>query len=316
VTDGGTRAGAARDVPPPRPVDAGGGRPSDPAADPAGSPLARAGRAVAEAVAGLLESRGADVPDDGPDAAPRGGRGAAAAAGLRDVVGALVGALAGTRGAEPEDGPRIADAPPGQRAPTALLGDLLDAAAPRLPVRDRDRIRAAHPGRTDDEIAEALTTRASRLTTGIGAATGGLAAMHWFAPPSMLAVPLEIGAETVLVAAVEVVLVGELHELYGHRPAGDARERASAYLASWTARRGLTDGRTGLGATLGSAGLLAVRRAVTRRLVRAVPSAAPFMIGAALGGRSNRKATESLAARLVEDLRPPRRALGRGPSDR
>jgi hypothetical protein len=315
MTDG-TRAGAPRDVPPPRPVGAGGSRSSDVAADPAGSSLARAGRAVAEAVAGLLESRRADAPADGPDDAPRSGRRAAAVAGLRDVVAAVAGAVGGTRGTEPGGGPRNADVPQGERAPTALLGDLLDAAAPRLPVRDRDRLRAAHPGRTDDEIAEALTARTSRLTTGIGAATGGLAAVHWFAPPSMLAVPLEIAAETLLVAAVEVVLVGELHELYGRRPPGDSRERASAYLASWTARRGLSDGRTGLGATLGSAGLLAVRRAMTRRLVRAVPSAAPFMVGAALGGRSNRKATESLAARLVTDLRPARRALGRGSSAR
>jgi hypothetical protein len=47
---------------------------------------------------------------------------------------------------------------------------------------------------------------------------------------------------------------------------------------------------------------------VSRRLARAVPAAAPFMIGAALGGRSNRRATENLAERVLADLRAPRPA--------
>jgi hypothetical protein len=50
---------------------------------------------------------------------------------------------------------------------------------------------------------------------------------------------------------------------------------------------------------------------VTRRLAGAVPSAAPFLLGAALGGRVNRRATESLAARLRADLRGPRPPLER-----
>ena len=64
--------------------------------------------------------------------------------------------------------------------------------------------------------------RAARLTSGIGAAAGGLSAAQWFAPASLLALPLELGAETVLIGAVEVVLVGELHELHG-RPATGRR---------------------------------------------------------------------------------------------
>jgi hypothetical protein len=299
VTDGEPRLGVARDVPPPRPV-------APVAVEETG--LGRAARAVAEAVAGLVGSRAE------PGAAGTPGGSASAAAGLRDVLGAVAGAVgAALRREDAADRP----APPGPSsstragsAPTALLGDLLDAAAPRLPIRDAARLRRAYPGATDEEIADALVARAARLTTRIGAATGGLAAAHWFAPPSLLALPLELGAETVLVAAVELVLVGELHELYDRRPPGDARDRATAYLSSWSARRAADrTGAAGLG-SLGAVGLRAVRRRLTRRMAGAVPAAAPFLVGAALGGRLNRRATEALAERLRADLRGARPSPG------
>jgi hypothetical protein len=193
-----------------------------------------------------------------------------------------------------------------------VLGDLLAAAAPRLPIRDAAALQRAYPGASDAEIAEALVARAARVTTGIGAATGGLSAAQWFTPPTLLALPLELGAETVLTGAVEVVLVGELHELYGRPAEGDARTRAGAYLASWSAQRSVdAAGAAGLGSLLGGAGLKALRRRMTRRLAGAIPSAAPFLIGAALAGRGNRKATETLAERVLTDLRRPR-SVGSG----
>jgi hypothetical protein len=64
----------------------------------------------------------------------------------------------------------------------------------------------------------------------------------------------------------------------------------------------------GLGSLLGTAGVRALRRRVTRRLAGAVPSAAPFLIGAAIAGRSNRRATETLARRVLTELRGPARA--------
>jgi hypothetical protein len=296
MTENGPRAGAPRDVPPPRPV---AGAPSTSVED---GGLGRAGRAVADAVTGILGSPG----------------GRAAAAGLRDVVGAVAGAVGAARagrdpssGAGPADPPAgSASEPPGRgsdRTPGAILGDLLAAAAPRLPIRDGARLRAAHPGATDAEIADALVARAVRLTAGIGAAVGGLSAGQWFAPPSLVALPLELGAETVLVGAVEVVLVGELHELYGRPAEGDARARASAYLAGWSAQRSV-DGAAaaGLGALLGGAGVRALRRRLTRKLAGSIPSAAPFLIGAGLAARGNRRATETLARRVLEDLRTPR----------
>jgi hypothetical protein len=304
MTDDGFRTGAARDVPPPRPVSS---PPSAPPVDETG--LGRAARAVAEAVAGL-------VGGGGP--APGTGQERSAATGLRDVVGAVasaVGAAFAPGGAQQSPpGPAASTGSGGgavgDRSPGALLGDLLAGAAPRLPIRDAARLRAAYPGLPDDEIADALVARAARLTSGIGAATGGLSAAHWFAPASLLALPLELGAETVLVGGVEVVLIGELHELHGRPALGDARARAAAYLASWSDQRSVEGATaTGVGVLLGSAGMRALSRRLTRRMARAVPTAAPFLIGAALAGRGNRRATEILAARVIEDLRaaPPRR---------
>ena len=289
MTDHSARTGAPRDVPPPRPV------PAPPAAPAEESPLARAGRAIADAVGGLAA----------------GGSGKAAG-GLREVVGAVAGAVAGAfapsderRTPDPAAAGTTGAAQPGRTGNAgALLGDLLAVTVPRLPVRDRERLRSAHPGASDAEIADALVARAARVTSGIGAATGGLSAAHWFAPPSLLAVPLELGAETVLVAAVEVVLIAELHELHGRRPPGDAAERAQAYLGSWSEQRAVdAQGVGGLTSLLGTAGMRAMRRRMTRRLAGSVPSAAPLLIGAAVSGRVNRRATETLARRVLAGLR-------------
>jgi hypothetical protein len=294
MTDDGFRTGAVRDVPTPRPVD-----PTATAAPVEETGLGRAARAVADAVAGLIGPAA-----EGGATAADGAR--SAAAGLRDVLGAVAGAVgsAFAPGRAEE-----AAAPPadGDRSPGALLGDLLAAAAPRLPIRDADRLRRAFPGASEDEIAEALVARAARLTSTIGAAAGGLSATHWFLPASLLVLPLELGAETVLIGAVEVVLIGELHELHGRPAPGDARTRASAYLRSWSEQRAV-DGAdaAAFGSLLGIAGLGAVRRAVTRKLFRSVPAAAPFLLGAAIAGRSNRRATETLAGRVLTDLRARR----------
>ncbi len=289
------RTGPEREVPPPRPV-AGSSSSGAPETE---SGAARAARLLAEAVAGLLR----EPAREATAGASTGGAGARVAGStLRDVVGAVAAAVGAGLGRSAVRGQRTAgeaDRPSG-----ALLGDLLAAAVPRLPIRDAARLRAAHPGASDEEIADALVARAGRLTAGVGAATGGLAAAHWFAPPSMIALPLELAAETVLTAAVEIVLLGELHELYGRAPHGDVRERAAAYLASWSAQHAVDrSGGTGTGSVLGSVAYRALRRRLGRRMARNAPSAAPLLLGATLGARGNRKATETLARRVRDDLR-------------
>lgn len=285
MTEHTARTTEPRDVPPPRPV-----APVPVPAEEGG--LARAARAVAEAVSGLVGAGSATGTAAG---APPG---RTTATGLRDLLGAAATAVGAALGSDRAS--RGPDAPPDGRTtdpglpPGDVLGDLLSAVAPRLPVRDAARLRAAHPGASDEEIADALVARATRLTSRIGAATGGLSAAHRFGPASLLTVPLGVGAETVLTAAVEVVLIGELHELHGRPAPGDARARGAAYLSSWTAQRSL-QASTGLGPVLGAAGLRALRGRLGRR--------APVLLGAALAGRGNRRATETLAARVLRDLR-------------
>jgi hypothetical protein len=301
MTEPTQRIGAPRDVPPPRPVQPAAPQPGRSADGPAwladDSGLGRAARAVADAVTGLLGS-GADEASATGQADPRRSAGGV----LRDVLGAVASAATGSRGGDRSPG--TADDERSGRNPVGVIGDLLAAAAPRLPIRDAARLRAAYPGLSDEEIADALVTRSSRLTAAVGAATGGLAAAQWFATPSLVAVPLELGAETLLTAAVEVVLLGELHEVYGRPATGSPAEKAAAYLSSWTQQRAVEGGeRQGVGTVLGTAGFRALRRRLSRRIARSAPAAAPLLIGAALGGRGNLKATETLARRVRTDLR-------------
>jgi hypothetical protein len=291
-----------RDVPPTRPV----GEPVEGEVVGAETGLGMAARALADAVAGLL---GRDVPPGPVSGATRTAAGAKVAASvLSEVIGAVAAAARSAadpsgQGSRPADdrGARDGTASRGW-APGGLLSDLLDAAAPLMPIRDRERLRRAYPGASDAQIADAITARAVRLTSGIGAAVGGLAAAQWLAPPTLVAVPLELGAQTVLVAAVEVVLVGELHELAGRRPRGDARARAGAYLTSWTTQRPVGVRSGGLFSTIGSVGASALRRRVAHRLARSTTSMAPLLVGATIAAQVNRKATTRLADVLRREL--------------
>ena len=299
MTEQSRRSAQPRDVPPPRPVE-----PVEGEVVGGETGLGPAARALADAVAGLL---GRDAAADQPTGASRTSAGARAATGvLTDVISAVAAAARSAANPGGAERSRTSTGTKGSRAPGGVLTDLLDAAAPRLPIRDRDRLRQAYPGATDGEIADALVARATVLTGGIGAAAGGLTAAQWFAPPSLIAVPLELGAQTVLVAAVEVVLVGELHELAGRRASGDAAGRARAYLTSWTTQRPV--GRTGSGGLFGvisTATAAAMRRQVTRRLARSTTSMAPLLVGATLAARANRKATAALAEELRGELGLP-----------
>lgn len=186
----------------------------------------------------------------------------------------------------------------------AFLAELLTTTATRLPLRDKATLIEHHPGCDTEQIADSLVAAASRVSGAIGGAAGGLAAAQWLATPSLIAIPVELAAETLLVAAVELKLVAELHEIYDARPPGEVGERATAYLGSWTAQRGLRgDPETaGLSSRLAAAGTVALRKRITGRLARNVGSFLPFLAGAVIGAGNNSSGTRKLSRRLRADL--------------
>jgi hypothetical protein len=193
----------------------------------------------------------------------------------------------------------------GLRGAGSLLADVLADAAPRLRIRDAATLRALHPGRSDDEIADQLIRTASRTTAAFGAAVGALAAVEFAAPPALLAAPVQLAAETLAVAAVEVRLIAELHELLGRPAYGTGAQRGAAYLMSWMRERALDPkvGAAGLTAILGATAKRELRTTLLRRAGRGVTMLVPFLAGAVAGAVVNRRVTRSLGERLTAELR-------------
>jgi uncharacterized protein (DUF697 family) len=185
--------------------------------------------------------------------------------------------------------------------------------APRIPVRDATTLSRHHDGKTGDTLAAALILAASRASAGVGAATGALAAAEELMPPAWLALPLEVVVETGVVAAIELKLVAELHEVYGMRVPGTGADRGMLLVRSWAERRGLAPGAgAGSGAAGGDATVTrAVRdevvrlagRRLVRRMGRNVTSLAPMLLGAVAGASLNRRATRTLGEAMARDLR-------------
>jgi hypothetical protein len=192
--------------------------------------------------------------------------------------------------------------------PRMMLGVVIDTLAEiaeRLPVRDLQTLRTHHAGLDDEQLAARLIRNASRATAGIGAAGGGVAAVEWAVPPTLLTAPVLLTAETIAVAAVELKLIGELHEIYGRPVRGTPVERATALLSSWASRRGvnpLTPGR-GMGAVLSTTARRELRVRLVRRFGRNMTTLAPLLAGAAVGAELNRRATKSVGEEIQKDLR-------------
>lgn len=185
------------------------------------------------------------------------------------------------------------------------LADLVVEIAPRLPVRDADTLRRQHAGLTDIEIAQRLIGVATKATAGLGAAVGGLAAVEFFSPPTLLAAPVQLAAEILTVTAVELKLVAELHEILGYPAQGSVTDRAGLYLMSWVHRRAIAQqaGSVGIGSVLGVAAKRELRSQLLRRIGRSTTSLAPFLAGAAAGAEVNRRATKALGERVLAELR-------------
>lgn len=186
----------------------------------------------------------------------------------------------------------------------SVVIDTLFEVAERLPVRDRDTLRAHHPGIPDQELAGRLIRNASHATAAIGAAGGGVAAVEWAAPPTLLSAPVLITAETIAVAAVELKLIGELHELYQIPVTGSPVQRATALLTAWASQRGvnpLTPGM-GVGAVLSTAARKELRERLLRRFGRNLTTLGPLLTGAVVGAELNRRATRSVGELIRKDL--------------
>ena len=184
------------------------------------------------------------------------------------------------------------------------LADQVVAMGPRLRIRDRATLRAQFPGRSDDEIAALLITRAALAAAAVGGATGA-----WAALPVLPAFPAEIAAETLAVVGIEIKLVAELHEVYGVPATGSATERARAYIAAWAHRRGVFAVPGGLLIVAGSPLARQLRRRLAGRVRRSTFSLSPFFTGALAGAVLNRGETRRLGRDIHEDLR---RGLNRG----
>lgn len=184
------------------------------------------------------------------------------------------------------------------------LADLLVAIVPHIPIRDLERLSAHHHGLTGEELADSLVKVAVNGTTAVGAAGGALAAVEFAAPPMLLTAPAQLAAETIVIAAIEVKLIAELHEVYGVRVQGGGATRAAAFLTSWAKQRGINPLETGSATgALGSAAKAALRKKMLRTLGRSMSTMGPFLTGAAAGAALNRAATKRLATTIRGDLR-------------
>ncbi|MFF3492417.1 hypothetical protein ACFYWS_13810 [Streptomyces sp. NPDC002795] len=185
------------------------------------------------------------------------------------------------------------------KASIGYLADRIIESAPRVPVRDLATLRKQFPGLDPEQLADKLVTGAAAATSTVGAGVGAAAMLP--VPPAM---PTELAAEVTGVAAIELKLIAELHEVYGLRPPGSLKARSSAYLTAWTEERGIDVAKpTTINAALGGQMKRELRQQIMKRMVRNLPSLTPFMIGAAVGAFMNRRDTRKLADRVRQDLR-------------
>jgi len=185
-----------------------------------------------------------------------------------------------------------------------FLADLLLDAAPHIPIRELDLLVAHYNGLTGEALADAVIRNAKRATMGVGAAGGAVAAAEWGAMPMLLAIPIELVVETLVVAAIEVKLVAELHAVYAVPVEGSGTQRAMAFTGSWAHRRGVDPLRPwAIPSVLGIAGRQALGKRMIGRFARNLGTMVPFLIGAVVGARINGSETERLASALRDDLR-------------
>ncbi|MER5650429.1 hypothetical protein [Streptosporangium sp. NPDC002524] len=194
------------------------------------------------------------------------------------------------------------------------LTDVFMAVAPRIPIRDLQTLSEHHHGLTSEALADDLVRTATKATMAVGAIGGAVAAAEFAAPPLLLSAPAQLVAETLVVAAIEVKLIAELHEVYGIQVPGTGSQRAMAFAMAWSKQRGVDPMAPGtMTVALGTAAKTALRNRLMRTLGRHLTTFGPFLTGAVAGGFLNRAATKKLGEVVRADLRV-HRALPPGKS--
>jgi hypothetical protein len=186
----------------------------------------------------------------------------------------------------------------GAGAGTGWLATQTMAMAPRLRVRDQAALRRQFPGRSAEEIADALIEGASRASAAAGGAVG-----VWAALPTLPAFPAEVAAETLIMVGIEIKLIAELHEAYGTPAPGTFSDRMGAYVAAWAHRRGVYMIPGGLVLATGSPLARQLRRRLAARAGRSAFSLGPLLTGAAAGAYLNSRETRRLGQVMRRDLR-------------
>jgi hypothetical protein len=189
------------------------------------------------------------------------------------------------------------------------------ATAEHLPVRSLDELQRHHRGLTGPMLADALVRNAALSSAGVGAAAGALITAQELVPPSWWVIPFEVAAETAIVVAIELKLVGELHEAYGRPVPGVGLQKGIAIATAWSESRGVqpADLLLGAGATdlVGRQARAAlansIRRRLSKRLGRSLGSMIPMLIGAGVAAELNRRATRNLGRSVQADLSGVRR---------
>lgn len=197
------------------------------------------------------------------------------------------------------------------KAALRWMADVVGDIAPHIPVRDLDTLHAHFDGLDGDELAERLIRNAARATAGIGVAGGGVASVQWAVTPTLLSAPVLLTAETVAVVAVELKLIGELHEVYRQPIPGNGTQRAAALIQSWSAQRGvnpLVPG-VGVGNVLGTAARKELQTTLLRRFGRNLTTMGPLLTGAAVASYLNRRATRGVGETVQKDFRGKRPEL-------
>jgi uncharacterized protein (DUF697 family) len=196
------------------------------------------------------------------------------------------------------------------KAAIRWMADVVGDVAPHIPVRDLDTLHRHFDGMDGDELADRLIRNAARAAAGVGAAGGGVASIEWVATPTLLSAPVLLAAETVAVVAIELKLIGELHEVYGRPIAGSGPQKAAALVQGWSGQRGVNPLLPGVGVAtvLGTTARTELQKSLLRRFGRNLTTMGPMLTGAAVASYLNRRATKSLGEKLQKDLRKKRPA--------